>query len=387
MRRYPISILITLAAFILGCSATAISYCKIDFRNLTVEDPLTTETNLANERVRKVESLNRGFDELLSAADGSVVTVEGLIDQKFLCPDVTDLQPGVCSTVLTGSSDEHKSLLIRLKTCGDAAVRSNCIVWKPGNLCSAGHLCSNRIGIYDHRAQLVELVSQLGENSFMTKSVKLKAAGKVSIVDGKARVSTPLEKIEIIELPPALSENLEPAAGLTGKKEEFRCEDAVIKTIWDQLAKDQKFIGDALSVLEARRINDCEKVFEKQVVELNDDQAEEFIVRGTRPLFCGSGGDCRTWLLAKSKKGYRVLLDIHAAEDDGGFLVLPGRTSKFSDLKIKKNHHWAADNFGYFKFDGKQYRVRKCFEDVNSAYDYDNVRDEKLISVKLSDCA
>ena len=54
--------------------------------------------------------------------------------------------------------------------------------------------------------------------------------------------------------------------------------------------------------------------------------------------------------------------------------------------KVKLNNGWASNNFGFFKFDGKQYRIKKCLEDVNSNYDYDNSNKEKLKSVKFKDC-
>ena len=79
--------------------------------------------------VLAVEEVGReiyGFEEVSNAKDGSFVKVQGIIDQKFLCQDVTETQQDMCTTALGGSSYERKHMLVRLKVC-TSSLKSNCI--------------------------------------------------------------------------------------------------------------------------------------------------------------------------------------------------------------------------------------------------------------------
>lgn len=198
MRRYTFYLAVTFLAFVIGSLVAAIYYYNTDITNDIVENPLSRNARLANGQVKRVELLNRGFNELETAEDGDLVTVQGGIDEKFICHDVTELQPGICTTALLGNGTDGKFLVVRLKVCSDE--KSNCIVWKPDNLCANGELCSDRIRIYDNDSNFTELNKRIGKNSFYIKNVKLKVTAKVSKTDGKARLLSSVEKIEITEI-------------------------------------------------------------------------------------------------------------------------------------------------------------------------------------------
>ena len=173
-------------------------------------------------------------------------------------------------------------------------------------------------------------------------------------------------------------------------KTKFTCEDEAVKTVWDKLRKDKNFIDDAYSVIEARGINNCQELFDRYSVNLNDDESNEIVLKGGYILFCGSGGDCRTWIVSKVQNEYSIIFDGKASESAEGIRSLQKTSHNFKDIKVKLNNHWESDNIGFFKFDGKQYRIKKCFVDVNSGYEIapviNETRDEKLSPVKLENC-
>jgi hypothetical protein len=169
-------------------------------------------------------------------------------------------------------------------------------------------------------------------------------------------------------------------------KAEFSCEDEAAQIVWEKLKNDKKFMDETYSAIEARHLNNCQELFETQKTDLNEDKSEEFILRGIYGLFCGSSGDCPTWIVSKINNEYRIIFEAPAGVTPEGLQFLQKKTRGFKNIKVKLNNGWAANNFGFFNFDGKQYRIKKCFKDVNSDYDYQNIYDEKLISVKLDEC-
>lgn len=196
MRRTLFYLLITLFAFGSGIAAFKYHLQKVE------EQKKLNYINTINRWKQEIESQNKGFDELEKANDGDLITVQDYIDEKFLCLDVTDEHPNVCTTVLTGNSSEEKSLMIRLNVC-DESNNSNCIVWKPDNKCSAGELCFERITVYDNDGKptdLKEVIFNDGFKAYTRKSVQFRVTGKVSIEENKPKLLTPIEKIEIIEL-------------------------------------------------------------------------------------------------------------------------------------------------------------------------------------------
>ena len=166
----------------------------------------------------------------------------------------------------------------------------------------------------------------------------------------------------------------------------FTCEDKAINTVWKKLKKDKHFIDDAYSVIEARQIKSCQELFNTEAVDLNNDKVDEIIVQGNYILFCGSGGDCQTWVVSKTDNEYKIIFEARAGEFPEDIKFLHEKTNNFQNLKVKTNNGWEANKFGLFKFAGKKYQLTKCTKDVNSAYDYEGNNEEKLVSVKLNEC-
>lgn len=189
-------------AFGIGSIFVIVSYFKTDINTISVEEPLGRYEKGIHSTIKQIESENKGFNELLNFNNGEPVTVQGFFDAKFLCHDVTYLQPNICTTVLIGNTDK-KSLIIRLPVCSERD-RSNCIVWKPDNICSNGESCSNTIRIYDNNLKPTDFVETIqlegGGKGYYSKSIKIKVTGKISIVEGKYYLRNPVEKIELINL-------------------------------------------------------------------------------------------------------------------------------------------------------------------------------------------
>jgi hypothetical protein len=199
MRRYIFYFAVALLAFGIGLVVAFVSYLRTDINVDSIVEQEAKQAKAINKLMNEIESENTGFAELSNAKNGDSITVQGYIDEKFLCHDVTDSQTDVCSTVLIGNSQENKSLLIRLKVC-DEKNQSNCIVWKPGNLCPNNDFCSNQIRIYDNDSKFVELIERIGKNSFTSKNIQLKVTGRVSNIGNTPRLMTPIEKLEFIEM-------------------------------------------------------------------------------------------------------------------------------------------------------------------------------------------
>ncbi len=163
----------------------------------------------------------------------------------------------------------------------------------------------------------------------------------------------------------------------------FSCEDEATKTVWSKLEKDSEFITEIYPNIEE---NNCQEIFARQEVDLNNDKSDEVILRGVYGLFCGSSGDCPTWIVSKINDEHKIIFEAPVGEFPEDLQLLGNKTNGFVDIKVELQNGWSANNRGFFQFNGKQYRIKKCFENVNSAYDYDNKNKEKLISVKLDEC-
>lgn len=200
MRRYAFYLAVAVLAFLTGSFTLMLSYLKTDLDVNAVEDPIVRDAKYVNKIINEIESENTGFDELINARDEELITVGGLIDEKFLCPDA-DFQTDICTIVLNGNSSREKSLLVRLQMCKDGN-KSNCVALKPNNRCAKVY--PDQIKIYDNDSKVTEWVEEIkfsdGRRYNYRKGFQLKVKGRVSVTDGKPRILTPIEKLEIIEI-------------------------------------------------------------------------------------------------------------------------------------------------------------------------------------------
>jgi len=121
----------------------------------------------------------RGFNEVVSAKDGTYVTVQGWIDPKFLCRDEPDLEQIICTTALVGQSPAEKSMYIQLWKCSEL-IKSNCIVHNQTQSPDNAKLYDNNSNRIDHNHQI-------------------KITGRVSVIEGKGKFRNPIGKIESID--------------------------------------------------------------------------------------------------------------------------------------------------------------------------------------------
>jgi hypothetical protein len=134
---------------------------------------------IPTREVFEIEPDIRGFAEILSASNGTYVTVQGFIDEKFLCGGAADSKQNICTTALIGNSSEGKFARIRFCRC-DGQNKSDCadLSQYDPNSPSAGD-----IKIYDHESNLIDFAK------------RVRVTGRVSIENGKKRFGNPVERI------------------------------------------------------------------------------------------------------------------------------------------------------------------------------------------------
>ncbi len=152
------------------------------------------ELKAENERQTRVETADVGYDEVVSARDGDLITITGNIDLKFRCQDVSESQREICTLALYGNKP-GESMLARLKVCSDAH-QKNCIVWNPNSQEAFDHLM---VYIIDDKGQKVAIDGKPmveKPNPQMIYPQYLMLTAKVTEIDGKGRFLDPIERIE-----------------------------------------------------------------------------------------------------------------------------------------------------------------------------------------------
>lgn len=201
-------------------------------------------------------------------------------------------------------------------------------------------------------------------------------------------------------LPKPVAENIEVEIKLTEQNAvdktsstKFVCEDEAINTVWKTLMQNKVFLNDAyVNVVQSGQIKDCRILFDVKPIQLNNGENEAFLIISQYFLFCGSGNDCQTWIVAKIHNQYKIILTSVAGNSTTDVYphseveILETETHGFKDLKVFIANGWDADNFGYYKFDGNRYKLKKCLRDFNSAYVYSNDYTEKWLPVKSREC-
>jgi len=97
------------------------------------------------------------------------------------------------------------------------------------------------------------------------------------------------------------------------------------------------------------------KELRARTIELNNDKRQELVVQG----FCSVTGNCSTWIYHKSKKGYQLILDSKEAQ------VVETRrtlTNGYRDIVLAVTGGAFDSDLALYKFDGKQYQLKECFE-------------------------
>jgi len=101
-----------------------------------------------------------------------------------------------------------------------------------------------------------------------------------------------------------------------------------------------------------------EQNFVPKVIDLNADGTPEVVVKGERCL-CSVTGNCWLGIYRRGKGGYEELLDAGITQT---YHFLSSRSHGYRDL-VTTMHGSAYDSVVFlFRFDGRRYRLRECYD-------------------------
>lgn len=133
----------------------------------------------------------KGYSSVVNGREGELVTVSGYVDVKGMCHDVTETERSVCTVGFLEADTD--SMLIRLNVCSETR-RSNCIVW-PNYV----PVDFRDVFAYDNEGRTVDVDGRIliePPNTWMNEAEKVKITGMVSVINGKGKFVTPIERIE-----------------------------------------------------------------------------------------------------------------------------------------------------------------------------------------------
>jgi len=137
---------------------------------------------------------------------------------------------------------------------------------------------------------------------------------------------------------------------------QHRREVKVPQEIVRQLMKDEEFKDD-LEYKHEYTIEGLSKRLVAELIDLNRDGKSEIIVHGIGDT-CGPYW-CANWIYHKTSADYQLLLDAGDIQD-----IEPQKTFTNGYRDVMAARHGSAFDSGLslYKFDGKQYRLKACFE-------------------------
>lgn len=158
-----------------------------------IKSPISQPALKETEEIKEVTSEIRGFNEVVSAKDGTYVTVQGWIDPKYLCQGKSDSELSTCTTALVGKSPAEESMYIQLQLCNELVIYS-CIV----------HDSSQpyyNAKIYDYNSNLINIEHQIKVTGGITviegKGQFRNEIGRVESIDDSQKTITPVSKIDL----------------------------------------------------------------------------------------------------------------------------------------------------------------------------------------------
>jgi hypothetical protein len=163
----------------------------------------------------------------------------------------------------------------------------------------------------------------------------------------------------------------------------FVCENKTFLFILNRLQKsleEKEFIND---FIREKRINNCDELFEiRDRLDLNGDGKEESIVKAKNSpkgmFYCGATGNCSTWILSRRAKTFRVILDAGSIEEIN---TTKGKSKGFLNLTLR-GHSGAMNHYiGDYEFNGKEYKLKKCSEEITQTN-----KSNFVLARKISDC-
>lgn len=145
---------------------------------------------------------------------------------------------------------------------------------------------------------------------------------------------------------------------------EFVCEDKILQSAWEVLKQD--LFGNP----EADAKTNCADFLSlQQTIDLNNDGMKEIIIK--RKNICANGECDNIWILEKQKNGQlNIILDDMATSVE----IKKTQTNGYLDF-VTGFRSPLGDSYGFtfYKFDGEQYSMRSCWEEVYSITDRNGV--------------
>lgn len=171
--------------------------------------------------------------------------------------------------------------------------------------------------------------------------------------------SPPLSETEVIKF--------DRPAGAVKRKVKFTCADGLFLFLLDDLRKHNPD-ADVDGLIEAFMIGNCTELFEiEEKVDLNGDGRNETIVRTKNNrvgnFFCGSTGNCQTWVIRREKGRYKVILDAGVIEE---VVTEREKTGNYNDLTTRYHGGMMDHALAYYKYRNGKYLIRKCAEETST---------------------
>lgn len=138
------------------------------------------------------------------------------------------------------------------------------------------------------------------------------------------------------------------------------CTNKVVLSLWKDLKTDKKY--EKWKEVFEDESNCLEKMFKVETFDLNADGKNEFLVRGNDIEFCGATCNCDFWIYRKSGEKYYKILSGYSYLDNRNIFsqIEKSRNNKYKDILLEVRVQRNAHAYRLYKFDGKQYRERKC---------------------------
>lgn len=149
------------------------------------------------------------------------------------------------------------------------------------------------------------------------------------------------------------------------------CEDQEILPVWKELIKDKSF--QEWQWLEDESLN-CADMIEVKQIDLNQDNREEILVRGSNFNLCSAVGNCAFWIFEQNGKRYRKLL---YSTDQKSMTKMADqavktKTKGYSNITLKGHFSSSETIYEFYKFNGNKYQRNKCLAEIPIPGTHDN---------------
>jgi hypothetical protein len=137
-------------------------------------------------------------------------------------------------------------------------------------------------------------------------------------------------------------------------KLELSCFDPTILPIWSELKRDNVFRNE----MEGRSgEHNCSDLLRMELVDLDGDSEDEFLVWGKSLVLCGATANCHMWVFGE-RHGHMTKL-LHSAGI--AFEMKKTKQSGLADIMLRMNGGNYPDDLKHYQFDGREYQLARCY--------------------------